>query len=219
MGLSLGKDKVGPGYHVKLLSDTGHALKTGKIKENMKIVRVNGVDVDGIAKSVVMKNIRKNKQFCDLVLHDTHISENPRAQEIKTTVHGTSFGSGAVAKRTEKAPAEKQKPKSKGGKAKAKVGEWFNTLRRKKLQAGEVVTDNAKDIRVVLRTMSFGPTSEFESCREGEEVTVVREFPDHSLLCMTEEGKVLFHGDAFKKAPDEMDGLELDMFDGGAEEA
>ena len=36
---------------------------------------------------------------------------------------------------------------------------------------------------------------------------------------MTEEGKVLLHGDAFVKDPDDLDGLELGMFDGGAEEA
>lgn len=220
MGLSLGKDKVGSGYHIKLLSAHGNAIKTGLIKENMRIVRVNGVVIDGVAKSVVMANIRKNKQFCDLIVQTTHISENPRSAEVRTTAHGTNFAVSNSRKTfTGSKSGAKAKPRSKGGKARAKVGEWFNTLRRKKLQAGEVVAGEEKEVRVVLRTLSFGGGSEFESCRAGQEVTVVRDLPDNTVLCMTEEGKVLLHGDAFVKDPDDLDGLELDMFDGGAEEA
>ena len=220
MGLSLGKDKVGGGYHVKLMSSNGNAIKTGKIEENMKVLTVNGIAVEGLAKSVVLKNIRKNKEFCALVLQNTHVSVNPKPQEVKVTVHGTTFG-GGTANQQDAPPATLQQPRrqSKGGKAKAKVTEWFNTLRRKKLQAGEINADNHKDVRVVVRTMEFGPTSEFESVQAGDELNVVREFPDHSLLCLTDEGKVLVHADAFVAVPDEMAGLELDMFDRGAEEA
>lgn len=220
MGLSFDSDKVGAGYHIKLLSAHGNAIKTGKIKENMRIVCVNGMVIEGVAKSVVMANIRENKQFCNLILKTTHISENPRSSEVRTTVHGTNFAVSNSRKTfTGSKSSSKEKPKTKGGKARAKVGEWFNTLRRKKLQAGEMVAGEGKEVRIVLRTMSFGGGSEFESCQAGQEVTVVRDLPDNTVLCMTEEGKVLLHGNAFVKDLDELDGLELDMFDGGAEVA
>ena len=78
------------------------------------------------------------------------------------------------------------------------VGDWFNTLRRKRLQSGEHHAADGEE-RVILRTMIFGADSDFESCKEGEKVHVMRELPDSTFVIRTSEGSKLLHADAFIK--------------------
>jgi hypothetical protein len=91
-----------------------------------------------------------------------------------------------------------------------KLSGFFNTLRRKKLQEGGANVEK----RTILRTMEFDGGSEFESCTEGDEVTVVRALPDGTVVIKTEEGQQLLHPDAFIKPPaDELGGVDLELFD------
>lgn len=98
---------------------------------------------------------------------------------------------------------------------KVSVGNWFNTLRRKKLQKGSTI-DNDVEVRVVERTMEWGGASEFESCTAGQMVSVLRELPDHTVVIQGSDGTQLLHGDAFIKPEEhELDDLDMDMFGAG----
>lgn len=82
-----------------------------------------------------------------------------------------------------------------GAKASSKSPSKRFTWRKQKTSAAP---KGQADIRVVTQTLEYGASSDFESCKEGDEVTILKSLPDNTFIIETKEGHKLLHGDAFK---------------------
>lgn len=208
-------------FVVTQVKSGGNADRTKKISAGMRIMSVNGTQVAGLTKSKVSAMMRASNVVCHLEVLPGEGSETLAKLHVRGASGGdtgstyggfggdtgSSYGGGfggyesdhddGVHSGVSPAKEEFKKKHEQKKSTRKKVGDWFNTLRRKKLQKGEQADDSEE--RLVMRTMVFGGDSDFESCKEGEKVQVIRELPDHTFVIRTREGSKLLHGDAFVK--------------------